>query len=74
MIYQIEIKGELDQSWSDWLGKVEITSSRTEDDAAISILTVEVVDQPALFGILDRIRDLNLDLLNVTNVGSPSEN
>jgi hypothetical protein len=74
MIYQIEIKGELDQSWSDWLGKVEITSSRTEDDAAISILTVEVVDQPALFGILDRIRDLNLDLLNVTNVGSPLEN
>jgi hypothetical protein len=74
MIYQIEIKGELDQSWSDWLGKVEITSSRTEDDAAISILTVEVVDQPALFGILDRIRDLNLDLLNVMNVGSPLEN
>jgi hypothetical protein len=74
MIYQIEIKGELDQSWSDWLGKVEITSSRTEDDAAITILTVEVVDQPALFGILDRIRDLNLDLLNVTNVGSPLEN
>jgi len=74
MIYQIEIKGELDQSWSDWLGKVEITSSRTEDDAAISILIVEVVDQLALFGILDRIRDLNLDLLNVTNVGSPLEN
>jgi len=74
MIYQIEIKGELDQSWSDWLGKVEITSSRTEDDAAITILTVEVVDQPALFGILDRIRDLNLDLLNVMNVGSPLEN
>lgn len=74
MIYQIEIKGELDQSWSDWLGGVEITLSRMEDGAAITTLTVEVVDQPALFGILDRIRDLNLDLLNVTNVGDALEN
>ena len=73
MIYQIEIKGELDQSWSDWLGKVEITSSRTEDDAAISILTVEVVDQPALFGILDRIRDLNLVLINVISRENEAE-
>jgi hypothetical protein len=26
---------------------------------------VDVPDQPALFGILDRIRDLNLVLINV---------
>ena len=74
MIYQINVKGELDQSWLDWLGEVEITSSVAEDGVATTTLTVEVPDQPALFGILDRIRDLNLDLLNVTNVGSPLEN
>ena len=65
MIYQINIKGELDQSWSDWLGEVEITSSLTEDGAATTMLTVEVPDQSALFGILDHIRDLNLILINV---------
>jgi hypothetical protein len=65
MIYQIKIKGELDQSWSDWLGEVEITSSLTEDGATTTILIVDVPDQPALFGILDRIRDLNLVLINV---------
>ena len=65
MTYQIHIKGELDQSWSDWLGEVEITSCVTEDGGVISRLTVDVPDQPALFGILDRIRDLNLVLINV---------
>jgi hypothetical protein len=65
MIYQINVKGELDQSWIDWLGGVEITSNLAEDGAAITTLTVDVIDQPALFGILDRIRDLNLVLINV---------
>jgi hypothetical protein len=69
MIYQINIKGELDQSWSDWLGEVEITLNLAEDGAAITTLTVDVLDQPALFGILDRIRDLNLVLINVINKG-----
>jgi len=68
MLYQIEIKGELDQSWSDWLGEVGITSKVGEGGAAITTLIVEVMDQPALFGILDRIRDLNLDLLNVISL------
>jgi len=67
MIFQIKIKGELDQSWSEWLGEVEITSTGTEEGSAITILTVDVVDQSALFGILDRIRDLNLFLLHVIN-------
>ena len=65
MIYQINLRGELDQSWTDWLGEVKITSNVAEDGTAISTLTVDVVDQSALFGILDRIRDLNLVLINV---------
>jgi len=65
MIYQINIKGELDQSWSDWLGEVKITTCVLEDGRVISRLTVNVPDQPALFGILDRIRDLNLVLIDV---------
>ena len=68
MIYQINIKGELDQSWSDWLGEVEITSKGTIDGSVSTTLTVDVEDQSILFGILDRIRDLNLVLINVINV------
>ena len=68
MIYEIKVKGELDKSWSDWLGEVEITSE-PEGGYAITILRLEAADQPALFGVLDRIRDFNLTLVSVNGVG-----
>jgi hypothetical protein len=72
MIYQIKLKGELDQSWSDWLGDVEITTELAEDGSMITAILVDAADQPALFGVLDRIRDLNFTLIQVTRVGKRS--
>jgi hypothetical protein len=69
MIYQIKVQGELDQSWSDWLGEVEITAARAEDGSVITTIVVDAADQPALFGVLDRIRDLNFILIHVGRVG-----
>jgi hypothetical protein len=72
MIYQIKVQGELDQSWSDWLGGVEITAERAEDGSMITTMIVNAADQPALFGVLDRIRDLNFILIHVSRVGERS--
>jgi len=69
MVYQLRINGELDQSWSDWLGDLPIAVERQPDGSLISTLTVKAVDQSALFGILERIRDLNLTLIAVTRDG-----
>ena len=66
MVYQIKVKGELDKSWSDWLGSIQITLDKQDDGSVITILTVDVIDQSSLFGILDRIRDLNIFLIMVT--------
>ncbi len=66
MIYQIKVRGNLDQSWTDWLGAVKISSEQEEDGTTITLLTVDAADQPALFGILDHIRDINLILVSVT--------
>jgi hypothetical protein len=66
MVYHIRVKGKLDESWPAWLGNVEIVTELEEDGVWITVLTVDVVDQPALFGILDRIRDLNLFLFSVS--------
>ena len=55
----------LDQSWSNWLGDVEIQAARMEDGQVISTLTVDILDQATLFGILDHIRDINLPLISV---------
>ena len=60
MVYQIKVKGKLDKSWSDWLYDAKIVSEFEEDSIVITTLTVVVIDQSALFGILDRIRDMNL--------------
>jgi hypothetical protein len=69
MIYQIKIQGQLEKSWSDWLGDVKITSDIMEDSSVVTTLTLDTTDQPALFGILDHIRDLNLILLSVSRDG-----
>jgi hypothetical protein len=60
MKYQIIVKGKLDKSWSDWLGGASVAFELDENGVMITTLTVHAVDQPALFGILDRIRDMNL--------------
>jgi hypothetical protein len=73
MVYQIKIKGALDQSWSNWLGDVNIHAERMEDGSVITTLMGDLIDQATLFGILDRIRDLNLVLVSV-NQGEMDRN
>ncbi len=69
MNYEIKVIGELDQSWSEWLGEVKIRPEPGEGGYMVTTLNVYAIDQPALFGILDRIRDLNLCLISVKRIG-----
>lgn len=59
MKYIIKIRGRLDPSWSSQLGGFQINSAE-EDGAQVTLLSGTIPDQPALFGILERIRDMNL--------------
>jgi len=61
-IYQIHISGLLDPSWSDWFDGLAITY--LDDDT--TILTGPLIDQAALHGALNKIRDLGLILLSVS--------
>lgn len=63
-VYQIRIKGQLDGSWSEWFEGLSITP---EEDGT-TVLTGSVADQPALHGLLARIRDLGLPLLSVNRI------
>ena len=63
--YQIKIRGRLDESWSEWFDGMTITF-----EGGITTLTGLMVDQPALHGILVKIRDLNLRLISVTKIES----
>ena len=65
-IYQIRVKGNLDQKWSDWFDGFTITP---QADGA-TLLTGPVADQSALHGLLGKVRDLGLPLLSVKRVES----
>ncbi|MCZ7575025.1 MAG: hypothetical protein M5U01_41280 [Ardenticatenaceae bacterium] len=67
-VYQIKVRGRLDTSWSDWFNGMLIGFEHESDGTPITVLTGTVVDQPALHGILARIRDLNLTLLAVARL------
>jgi hypothetical protein len=67
MNYQIKIAGMLDQSWADWLGSIKMDSEQLEDGSIITTLIVDADDQARIFGILDRIRDMNITLVAVSS-------
>ncbi len=68
-IYQIRIRGQIDESWSDWLGGLTITPQPDGE----TLLAGPIVDQAALHGILDRLYAMNLTILSVVQVRSASE-
>lgn len=57
---KIIIEGHIPAVWSDWFDDLEIKNVGDN-----SILTGEVQDHSAIHGIIERIRDLNLDLISV---------
>ncbi len=65
-VYEIKIKGRLDDEWLDWLEGMTMQHVNVDDNGAdLTILRVYIVDQPALHGLLAKIRDLNLTLVSV---------
>lgn len=67
-IYQIRIRGVLDETWSDWFEGLTITQQG--DD---TLLTGPVRDQSALHGIMAKIRDLGFPLQSVSVFTAESE-
>lgn len=64
--YQIVILGLIDESWSTYFAGMVVTPEPT----GVTRLSGEVVDQSALHGLLNRIRDLNLKLISVQMLDS----
>jgi hypothetical protein len=60
-VYRIRVKGQLDPSWSDWLGGFTILPQG--DDS--TLLVGPIADQAALQGILNKLYGMNLNLLSL---------
>ena len=60
--YEIKISGHFDDNWSDWFEGLTFTH---ESDGTTT-LHCPLPDQAALHSILLKIRDLNIQLISVT--------
>ena len=61
MHYQIRVSGVLDPGWSVWFDGLQVSS----DEAGQTTIAGPVADQAALHGLLAKVRDLGLELLEV---------
>ena len=66
VFYEITIQGFLDPHWSKWFEGMTLSPlDHGECGGACTLITGFVIDQPALYGLLIKIRDLNLTLISV---------
>jgi hypothetical protein len=63
--YRITVQGYLDSSWSDDFGGLVVSNQVAEDGAYFTTLTGWLIDQAALFGVLDGLYGLGFPLLSV---------
>ena len=62
--YEIRLKRHLDSRWAGWFDGLTISN---ENDGT-TLIQGSVVDQAALYGLLQKIRDMGLPLVSVTQV------
>ena len=59
-VYRIVVRSELSDRYASAFESMEMETKNGQ-----TILTGEIIDQPHLFGILDRLNGLGMDLLSV---------
>lgn len=64
-VYQITIRGNLDPKWSKWFNGMAVSS---QDGSPVTTLTGRITDQAKLRGILNKLWDLNMIVISVTQL------
>ena len=66
-VYQITLRGALDENWSSWLSDFLVVPGHE------TTITGPIADQSALRGMLCRIWDLNLEIISVIRVADAAD-
>ena len=62
--YEICIKESISDRWLEWFGEFTITKTTSGE----TLLSGAIADQSALYGLLAKLRDLNLTLISVNRI------
>ena len=62
--YEIRIKGHLHSRWATWFDGLTLTNHSD----GTTVISGPVLDQAALHGLLQKVRDVGLPLVSVTSV------
>jgi hypothetical protein len=62
--YEIRVTGHLGSRWAAWFDGLDLT---TEDDGT-TVIRGPVVDQAALHGLLQKLRDIGIPLVSLTQL------
>jgi hypothetical protein len=65
-VYAIRVIGQIDAHWSEWFDGLTISNASPGE----AMISGEIVDQAALHGTLNKIRNLNLALISVIKLDS----
>jgi hypothetical protein len=66
--YEVRVDGVLDGRWSEWFQGLRIDHHGGE-----TVLSGVLADQPALHGVLDKVRDLGLSIIAVRRLPPPGQ-
>ena len=67
--YEIKVQGQLDSLWAQVFEGMSLSNVENgESGVACTLISGPVADQPALHGLLIKIRDLNLKLISVRRI------
>jgi hypothetical protein len=63
---EIRVKGRIDRGWSEWIGGLVISYTEQGD----TVLTGQIRDQAALYGLLEKLSNVGMQLLSFSSQGT----
>ena len=64
-LYQITVRGTLEDDWRDWINGMLISSEDVSDGNSTTTITCKVRDQAEFIGIINWLHNMNLEIEKV---------
>jgi hypothetical protein len=63
--FQIKVQGRLGPNWSEYFSGMSLTNQQLESGVTVTTMTGVISDQAALHGLIQKIRDLGLSIIQI---------